>query len=1127
MAEAILAWLAGMNGHAQTVINEVLFNPPGTDIPHQYVEIRGQPNAILSQGTYFVAVEGDLGGNPGTVQNVFDLSGRRLGGNGLLVLLQKTNLYNPAPGAMILTQTGGDNGFGHGGGSTVGHRGEDGRTDIEGPSVTFFLIQTTNKPSVGEDLDADNDGTPDAPWFASWTILDSVGLLDNSGAGDVAYGAINFRRNAGAQAGGVIVSVSFTPSYVARTGNTTGSAANAWLAGDGLGGSAPNWTLGDHSQTVPAEYAGLGLDHLGRPNFGAPDLPGILLIPNQGELGLAEGGAFAVYSIALNTAPAGLVTLQLDTTTGQVEFSLDNGLTYTNQALLVLDSTSPVAIRVRAVDDNQVEASPQAAEILHTVAASLDPVNYPVGTPIPPMRAAITDNDTLLLNELKVNPPGTDQPFEFIEVRGQAGALLRGVFLLVLESDLADDPGLVRRVISMEGATLGGNGLLLVAATNHPYTSASGATVLLAPALSVEGGALMNKSASFLLVALPSPVAEGADLDQGNNGALEGLPDGSRIMDAVTFVEAGRQVIAYGGAPLALASGLPDAAARFPNQTAANTANAWFYGQLLGPGGESAEFDLSRVGAIFPYGALMTPGAPNQTALTFSLIKPVCGTIGDPTNPKVYFTLTDTETNLALLSLGARSFNQLVVADSQLVLTPVAQGQWVLTISPQGVGYSSITLSATNAGKTAQISFPYAASDMGRPGGLFHSGAADASTAIPLDESWMLVGDDENQVLRLYSRTNSGPPVWQTNMTELLGLTDIENGTPREVDIEASTRVGNTIFWVGAHSHANIAELRTNRSRIFATALSGAGTNLILTYLGRYDYLKLDLVNWDVGNGHGKGANYYGLFASTADGVDPKSPEGFNIEGLAMAPGSQTTAYLALRAPIVPPSNRTHALIVPVLNFPALAASTGPPGSAQFGPPIEMDLFGRGFRSLEGDANGYLIIAGTPLNIPGPYPNDFKLFTWTGQPNDAPVQRDTDLSGLNPEAIVALPPLPWTPASVIQLISDNGIKDWYGDGTPAKFLPVREFRKFRSDVVSLGNATAPAPWLQSVVVNNASASVTWRGVQGFTYRLQYRDQLPGFGWTNVPGDVTATGPYSAKTDPSVPAVRRFYRVVIP
>jgi hypothetical protein len=57
------------------------------------------------------------------------------------------------------------------------------------------LIQTTNALVLGADIDSDNDAVPDGV-FTNWTVLDSVGVLDNDGLGDIAYGAINFRRDA-------------------------------------------------------------------------------------------------------------------------------------------------------------------------------------------------------------------------------------------------------------------------------------------------------------------------------------------------------------------------------------------------------------------------------------------------------------------------------------------------------------------------------------------------------------------------------------------------------------------------------------------------------------------------------------------------------------------------------------------------------------------------------------------------------------------------------------------------------------------------------------------------------------------------------------------------------------------
>src|SRR5262249_26439314 len=154
-------------------------------------------------------------------------------------------------------------------------------TDLIHPSVTFFLIQATARPAPGDDIDSDNDGVPDGSEFATWTVLDSVGVLDADGTGDIAYGLVNFRRDSApgstAKASGLIVPLSFTPRYIARS-PTIRSPGTNWIAGDALEGTAPNWKLGTAAYTFPKQLAGAALDHLGRPNFGAADLTEKLLL---------------------------------------------------------------------------------------------------------------------------------------------------------------------------------------------------------------------------------------------------------------------------------------------------------------------------------------------------------------------------------------------------------------------------------------------------------------------------------------------------------------------------------------------------------------------------------------------------------------------------------------------------------------------------------------------------------------------------------------------------------------------------------------------------------------------------------------------------------------------------------
>jgi hypothetical protein len=1110
-------------------ISEILFNPPdGVDAPNEYIEIRGTPNSTIPFGTYLISIEGNTNGNAGTIQNVFELSGRTIGGNGYLVLLQNSNSYTAHPHASVVVNTNGP-GWGHGSSSTVGHRGRSSsHTDVENASVTLLLIQSSLVPENELDLDADNDGILEHPIFSTWTVLDGVGVLDNDGLGDVAYGPINFRRNSASTVspGSTVVSVGFTSGYVGRLNNSVGWAAADWVASGNLAGTAPSFMLGPIASTAPSTQAGKALNHIGAPNFGAPLTPGIVTIQSGNGTSVTEAGGSDSYAIALNANPGGTVNLAVSVTDGQVEISTDNGITFGASRNISLNSTNARPILIRAIDDTLIEMAGHTGRVVHSVSSSSSAV-YPPGTLAPSINAIVNDNEFALLSELKVNPPGTNEaPYEFIEIRGTPGGQLQNIFLLVLEGDGGADPGTATMVVDLTGTVIGSSGLLVVAAPGHPYSIPPNTTVILDNQLATPEGALGNGSISFFLLSSPSSITEGEDLDGGDNGVLEELSNASVLIDAVAWSDGDTNDVLYGGVVLSQSEGTPDAATRISGNLARLSASAWFCGDLAGNDPATLTYHSRNVSTNFPQGTPLSPGVDNNTAPNVTPIAPLSGVIGDPTNPQIVFTINDAENGTAGLSVSVTSSNQLVVPDANLILTSGTGGQRTLTINPVGVGYSTIYLRVSDGIVTNTIEIPYAASAMGRPGGVFHTGTADASAAIPIDDELMWVGDDENQIIRIYRRNFSGLPIAQFNMTPFLGLTDIENGRPREVDIEAATRVGSRIFWIGAHSHANIAEGRTNRSRLFATEISGSGASSTMSYVGRYDFLKLDLVNWDLNNDHGKGANYYGLDQSTSEGVDPKTPGGFNIEGLCMAPGSSTVAYIALRAPIVPATNRTHALLVPVVNFTTLAGSDGPPGSAQFGAPIELDLFGRGVRSIEWNGFAYLIVAGTSYDNTGAYPRDFRLFTWSGNPADQPQERGADLTDMNPEAIVELPAAPFLDTHRIQIISDNGRRLWYNDGIQGKFLPEPNFKKFRSDRVTLGPVVKSAPYIISNELSQAGVSITWRSRVNDTYRLQYKPALHLPDWIDIQGDITATAPITTHFHALAPGTQRFYRVMV-
>ncbi|MEH2285643.1 MAG: putative Ig domain-containing protein [Nostoc sp.] len=444
-------------------------------------------------------------------------------------------------------------------------------------------------------------------------------------------------------------------------------------------------------------------------------------------------------------------------------------------------------------------------------------------------------------------------------------------------------------------------------------------------------------------------------------------------------------------------------------------------------------------------GALSTTGT--------GAISGVIGNVNDPAKTLgVNFAIADSDTPVENLTVTVTSSNAAVVPNGNLTLTGTGVSR-NLKINPVGVGNANITVTVSDGASTANYAIAYAASaNNGTATTQFLTGTSDASTAIPVGGTFFLEADDENQVLRLYDDSKSGLPVTGFDFTSSLGLTQTDgSGVLREVDLEASTKVGDRIFWLGSQSNSDDGKNRPNRDRIFATDITGTGASTTLSYVGRYNFLKEDIINWDVNNGHGKGANYYGLAASAATNVGSKQGDGYNIEGLEIAPDN-TTAYIAFRAPQVPPSGRSNALIVPVSNFTSLisASGGGVQGSAQFGAPIELDLGGRGIREIRKNANNqYVIIAG-PAGDAGAASNDFRLYTWDGNPNSEPQLRAATFpTSFNPEGIISIPDN-LTNTSQIQFVSDDGNSVLYNDGTAAKDLSENNFKKFRTDSITLG-----------------------------------------------------------------------------
>lgn len=213
-----------------------------------------------------------------------------------------------------------------------------------------------------------------------------------------------------------------------------------------------------------------------------------------------------------------------------------------------------------------------------------------------------------LLNEVKVNPPSTDEPYEFIEIKGTPGATLNNVYITAFEGD-SGSAGNCDRVFPIRNVTLGSTGLLFVGTTLGYPSIPSGTIYKDTLVFGVPGGVFENGSISFLLIFSNVPIVQGSDYDTNNDGTLE-LPAGAVILDAMGWTNGDPSSRVYGGVTLTQSVGTPDAAVRFFGNNTANSVSAWYNGDLVGSGNTSV-FDPLEISSNFPNGGKLSPGDHN------------------------------------------------------------------------------------------------------------------------------------------------------------------------------------------------------------------------------------------------------------------------------------------------------------------------------------------------------------------------------------------------------------------------------------------------------------------------------------------------------------------------------------
>ena len=288
----------------------------------------------------------------------------------------------------------------------------------------------------------------------------------------------------------------------------------------------------------------------------------------------------------------------------------------------------------------------------------------------------------------------------------------------------------------------------------------------------------------------------------------------------------------------------------------------------------------------------------------------------------------------------------------------------------------------------------------------------DASAVVTLDANYFVVADDEDNILRIYSRENGGLPVRAIDFARFLAV----NPRSPEADIEGAARIGDRIYWITSHGRNKSGKQRLGRHRFFASTIVESNGTFDIKPVGRpYGGLLPDLAN---------DPKLAGFKLSVAAARAPKSKGALNIEGLCATP--EGYLLLGFRNPI--PQGK--ALIVPLLNPGELIA--GHP--ARFGPPVLLELGGFGIRSIAASSGKYLIVAGS-------YDGDGQsvLYEWKGGESQPHRLERAELFGLNPEAIDFFQE---GENERLLLVSDDGAK--LVGGKPCKQLKDPGRKSFRA-----------------------------------------------------------------------------------
>jgi hypothetical protein len=303
---------------------------------------------------------------------------------------------------------------------------------------------------------------------------------------------------------------------------------------------------------------------------------------------------------------------------------------------------------------------------------------------------------------------------------------------------------------------------------------------------------------------------------------------------------------------------------------------------------------------------------------------------------------------------------------------------------------------------------------------MAYAEACDGSAAISLSPDTFVVAHDDDNILRGY-RVATAAPIFSESLVAFLGA-------KKEADIEGAARIGDVIYWIGSHGRDSKGNVEPTRLTLFATRVTTSGGEVRVVAEGKpYPHL-LDTLIQPLLAKQG--------FPKASEQA-PESAGGLNIEGLA---ATDTGLLIGFRNPL--PGGKA---LVAELTNPA-EVTKDPAAKAVLGRVFELDLGGRGIRSLELVSNekGYLLVAG-PTDDGKTFDaakGMFAIYRWPSLA--AAPQRVDGISfpkGFAPESLF-LASGPTSSPATWAMLSDDG--DSETDGVTCKKQPEAKRRFHRA-----------------------------------------------------------------------------------